>query len=353
MSDRADAIEALRDLELATEVADLARSVLREAGSTPADLERAAEAWLTTHGEAAVPEIATLARERPVHDHPGSARLATVLHKAGDWTAAEHLAVTVLNRELIDGDAVVSAATTLLAIRGAEAVPTVLLAVDHWSEGDRKERIWYVAKLLKQLAAFPEAAVVVRVAALLEGWVPGSFGASDLVDAWLAAAGVDEADALLAALDRGAAIGCLDQAWSAQHLQDAGAHTASTELAELALCGRQGYRFAYQRVASVLLKADRAAALPRLTELAEQHLPSAVLAGTMDALDDTHPDVEQTQAYIARQLVAHPRVNGDELRDALGVLLYLDGEPAAWSLAHAAVTRPELSFDQRKQLARG
>jgi len=139
--DRTDAAEALRDLELATDVAEFARSVLQEAGSAPEHLERA-EAWLATCGETAVPEIAALARERPAHDYPGCARLAAVLCKAGDGTAAERLAVIVLDRELADGDAIVSAATTLLTVRGVEAVPTVLLAVDRWSEGHRKQRVW-------------------------------------------------------------------------------------------------------------------------------------------------------------------------------------------------------------------
>ena len=349
--DRTDAAEALRDLELATDVAEFARSVLQEAGSAPEHLERA-EAWLATCGETAVPEIAALARERPAHDYPGCARLAAVLCKAGDGTAAERLAVIVLDRELADGDAIVSAATTLLTVRGVEAVPTVLLAVDRWSEGHRKQRVWYAARMLRQLAAFPEAAVISRIGALLEHWAPGSVGAHDLVEAWLAAAGAVEAEAILDAVDRGAAIGSFDQAWSAQYLQDAGAHGPATELAELALRGWHWDRDGYQRAASVLLRADRAVALPRLAALAEQHPPSVVLAGIMDALDDTDPDVERTRACIARQLVAHPRVDGDELRDALEVLLCLEGEPAARSLADAAGTRLELTFNQRKQLVR-
>ena len=352
--DRTDAAEVMRDLELATDVAEFARSVLQEAGSAPEHLERAAEAWLATCGETAVPEIAALARERPAHDYPGCARLAAVLCKAGDGTAAERLAVTVLDRELADGDAIVSAATTLLTVRGVDAVPTVLLAVDRWSEGDHKQRVWYAAKILKQLAAFPEAAVVLRVGALLERWVPGSTGAHDLIEAWLAAAGAGAAEAVLDAVDQGAAISSFDQAWSAQHLQDAGAHAAATKLAELALRGQHGYRGDYQMAASVLLKTDKVAALPFLTALAlaEQHPPSLVLAGVIDALDDTDPDVERTLACIARQLVAHPRIDGDELQDALGVLLCLEGEPMARSVADAAGTRFELAFNQRKQLAR-
>ncbi len=74
------------DLELTADVAELARSVLREAGSAPEYLERAAEAWLATHGESAVPEIAALAHERPAHDHPGNARLAAL--SAGSIPAA-------------------------------------------------------------------------------------------------------------------------------------------------------------------------------------------------------------------------------------------------------------------------
>jgi len=91
--------------------------------------------------------------------------------------------------------------------------------------------------MLRQLAALPEAAVISRVGALLEHWAPGSVGAHDLVEAWLAAAGAVEAEAILDAVDRGAAIGSFDQAWSAQYLQDAGAHGPATELAELALRG--------------------------------------------------------------------------------------------------------------------
>ncbi len=346
--DQADAAEAMRILGLVTDVADLARSVLGDTRSTPQHLRRAAEAWLAAQGETAVPEIAALASGRPAHDHAGRARLAAFLHKVGDGKTAESLAVVVLEDEAADGTAVVTAAETLLAVRGAAAVPRVLLAVDRWSEGSNRDVVWHAAGILKHLAAYPEAAVVSRVSALLEGWTPSGAGGHHLIDAWLAVEPVGES--ILDAIDRGAAFDCYDQAWTAQHLQDAGLQAAATELAERALRSRHGHRQDYEKAASVLLEADRAATASQLALLTEQSPKSAWLAGVMDALYGTDLEVERVRLLCARALVAHPQVDGEELRDALGVLLCLAGERAAQSVAKAVRTRPALSFNQCRQL---
>lgn len=102
--------------------------------------------------------------------------------------------------------------------------------------------------------------------------------------------------------------------------------------------------------ASVLLKADRTTAVSQLIHLAEQKPESAWLAGVMDAFDDTDSEIERAEAFCARKLVAHPRVDGKELLDALSVLLCFEGEPAAHSVAEAARARSELSFGQRREL---
>jgi hypothetical protein len=80
----------------------------------------------------------------PRHDHADRARLADYLNRVGDGGSAESLAGAVLEDELADGDAVVKAVETVLSIRGAEAVPRVLLAVDRWSErsNGRKCGMW-------------------------------------------------------------------------------------------------------------------------------------------------------------------------------------------------------------------
>jgi hypothetical protein len=104
-----------------------------------------------------------------------------------------------------------------------------------------------------------------------------------------------------------------DQAWSAQHFQDAGAQAAAAELAWRTLHPRNGkYRDHCKRAASVLLKADRAAAVPQLVSWAAQNPESVWLAGVMDAFDDTDPEVERAGAFCARELVAHPRVDGKD-----------------------------------------
>ena len=72
----------------------------------------------------------------------------------------------------------------------------------------------------------------------------------------------------------------------------------------------------------------------------------------MDAFDDADPEVEWAEAFCARELVAHPGVDGEELRDALGALLCFEGASEAQSVAEAARTRPELSFGQRRELVR-
>ncbi|MGH3706824.1 MAG: NACHT domain-containing protein [Pseudonocardiaceae bacterium] len=346
---RASAAEVMRILSLVTNVAELARSVLAETRATPGQLERAAEAWLAAQGDTAVPEIAALARDRPVHDPAGRARLAAFLNKAGDGKTAESLAGAVLDDEMVDDNAVVTAAETLLAARGAEAVPRVLLAVDRWSERGNYDDVWCVSRMLKQLAPYPDAAVVSRVSVLLEQCAT-VIGAHALIDAWLAVEPAGES--ILDTIDRGAMLYIYDQAWSAQHLQAAGAQAAATELAEHALRPRNSkYRDHYKRAASVLLKADRAAAVTQLVRWAAQNPEPAWLAGVMDAFDDTDPEVEQAEAFYAQELVAHPRVNGEELHDALGVLLCYEGESAAHSVAEAAQARHELNFDQRRQLA--
>jgi hypothetical protein len=226
----------------------------------------------------------------------------------------------------------------------------VLLAVDRWSEGNNRSQVWHAAEMLKALAAYPEAAAVSRVRVLLENWTASGIGAHNLIDAWLASEPAGEP--ILDAIDRGAALDPYDLAWSAQRLQDAGQQAAATELAERLLHYRHGRREDYEKAASVLLKADRAAAVSQLTHLAQQKPLSAWLAGVMEALDPTDPEIERACVICARELVACPRIDGKELRDALYILLFLEGEPLAQSVAEAARTRPELSFFQRRQVLR-
>ena len=346
--ERTNAVEVMRILGLVTDVADLARLVLGDTRSTPQHLRRVAEAWFGAQGESAVPEIAALASGRPAHDYAGRAQLAAFLHKAGNGTTAESLASAVLEDEVAEGTAVVTAAETLLSVYGAAAVPRVLTAVDRWSEGSNREMVWHAAKMLKHLAAYPEAAVVSRVRALLEHWVPNNFWAHSLIDAWLAVEPAGES--ILDAIDRGAALHTIDQAHTAKHLQDAGEQAAATELAELALRSRHGDRKDYERAASVLLKADRAAAVTQLIHLGEKKPGSAWLAGALDALDDTDLEGERAAKFCSRELLACPRIEGEELRDALIALLCLECESATQSVIEAVRTRPELSFDQRREL---
>ena len=214
-----------------------------------------------------------LVRGRPEHDHEGRARLAAFLYKAGDGKTAESLACAILEDELADGDAVVTAAKTLLAVRGAAVVPRVLFAVDRWSERSNGDELWYVGRMLKQLAPYPEAAVISGVSVLIERF-SSVVGAHDLIDAWLAVEPAGES--ILDAIDCGAVLDIYDQALSAQHFQAAGAQAAATELAERALRPRnRTQRDYYKRAASVLLKADRAAAVSQLIHLAEQKPESA------------------------------------------------------------------------------
>ena len=148
-----------------------------------------------------------------MYDYEGRARLAAFLHKAGDRTTAESLAGAVLDDEVADGNAVVTAAETLLAVCGTAAVPRVLLAVNRWSEGSNREHIWYAARILKHLAAYSEAAVASRVSALLADWTPNGIGAPALIDAWLAVEPAGES--ILDIIDRGAALHVFDQVMAA------------------------------------------------------------------------------------------------------------------------------------------
>jgi hypothetical protein len=204
-------------------------------------------------------------------------------------------------------------------------------------------------KILKQLAPYPEAAVVSRINVLLERF-PNVIGAHDFIDAWLAVEAAGES--IMDAIERGAVFYIFDQAQSAQHLQAAGEFAAATELAERALRSPRGFRDYYEKAASVLLKVDRATAVSQLVLWGEQHPASAWLAGVMDALDDIDLEVERAQVFFARRLVTHPRVDGKELSDALSVLLCVESESAARSVAEATRTCPELSFYQRRYLVR-
>jgi len=347
---RTIAAEVMRTLDLMTNVADLARSVLEVTRATPGQLERAAEAWLAAQGETAMPEIVELAMARPAHDHAGRARLAAFLNKAGDEQTAESLADAVLEDEVADGDVVVKAVETLLSIRGAEAVPRALFVVDGWAERGYRQDVWHLGRILKQLAPYPEAAVVGRVRALLEHWVPSSLGAGNLIEAWLAVEPAGKP--ILDAINDGAALGTFDQAWGAHHLQAAGEHAAATELAEHALRSPHGSSNDYKRAASVLLKADQAAAISQLVLLAKQNPQSTWLDGVIDALDDRDLETDRAAEFCALQLVTHPRIHDTELLDTLIVLLILQGESAAQSVAEATRTRPELTFDQRRRLVR-
>ena len=198
---------------------------------------------------------------------------AAFFYKAGEGQTAESLAGAVLEDELADGHTVQTAAETLLSVSGGAAVPKVLLAVDRCLGNSRSE-VWHVALILKRLAAYPEAAVVSRVRVLLEHWTDGT-GANRLIDAWLASE--PEGEPILEVIDRGAALSTYDLAWSAQRFHDAGQQAAATELAERLLRCRHASREHYERAASVLLKADRPAAVTQLTHLAQQKPPSAWL----------------------------------------------------------------------------
>lgn len=347
--ERTNAAEVMRILGLVPDVADLARSVMEDTRSTSQHLRRAAETWLAAQGESAMPEIAMLASGRPAHDYEGRAQLAAFLYKAGDGKTAEALAGAVLEDEMADSEAVVTAAETLLSVRGAESLPRVLLVVDRWSEQSNGEELWNVGRILKRLAPYPEAAVVSRVRVLLERF-PSAIGTSDLINAWLAVEPVGES--VLETIERGAVFRIFDQVWSAHYLQAAGQQAAATELAERVLRSRYyAFRSYYERAASVLLKADRAAAVSQLVRWGEQNPASAWLAGVMDALNGSDLEVERAAAFCIRELLAHPRIDGEELRDALHDLLCLEVESAAQSVAEAVRTRPELSLTSAGNLS--
>ncbi len=76
------------------------------------------------------------------------------------------------------------------------------------------------------------------------------------------------------------------------------------------------------------------------------------LAGAVLDSEVTDLEGERACAFCARGLVAHPRVDGKELCDALTVLLYFESASEAQSVAEAAWTHPELSFGQRRLLVR-
>ena len=341
MDERVNAAEVMRVLGLTTNVADLARSVLEDPRSTAQHLRRAADAWFAAEGETVVPEIAVLASGRPAYDHEGRVWLAAFLGKAGEEKTAESLATAVLEDEAAPGNTVVKAAETLLLVSGAVVVPKVLLAVDRWSEGSNRGEVWHAARMLKHLAAYPEAAVVSRVRVLLEHWTASGIGAGDLIEAWLASEPAGES--ILDAIDRGAALDTHDQAWSARYLQDAGQHAAATELAERLLRCRHGSSAQYENAASVLLKADRVVAASQLIHLAQQNPTSAWLAGVMEALGPTDSDVERGCWSAPERLSPIPGSSGEELSDALIALLCLEVELAAQSMAEATRTIPELA----------
>ena len=347
---RTNAVEVIRILGRLADVADLARSVLGDMRSTPQQLRRVAEVWVAAQGESTVAEIGSLASARPAHDYEGRAQLAAVLHKAGDANTAESLAGAVLEDEMANSEAVVTAAETLLSVCGAESLSKVLLVVDRWSEQSNGEKLWNVGNVLEQLAAYPEAAVVSRARILLERF-PGAIGAHSLIQAWLAVEPVGES--ILDLTERGAALSFFDQAWTAKHLQDAGQQAAARELAERVLRSAHCRRSDYKMAASVLLKADRAVAVSELARWAAQTPQSAWLAGVIDALRDPDSEVERIVAFCARELLARPRIEGGEFFNALRALVLTEGESGVQCAAEAARTRPELSLGQRREIAYG
>lgn len=266
----------------------------------------------------------------------------------GDDQTAESLAAAVVDSERADRGAVVDAAGTLLSVRGAAAVPKVLLVIDRWSEQSSGEEMHHIGRMLKQLAAYPEAAVASRASVLLERF-PSAFGAHELIGAWLAAEPAGEA--ILNLINRGAALTILNQVWGAHKFRVAGELAAATELAERVLLKRNGiYSFHYERAASVLLKIDRAATVSQLAHWGKQDQTWEWFAGAMKELLDVDPEAEWAALFCARELVARSQVRGKELRDAFGYLLFLEGGLDARCVAEAARTRPELDFGQRREL---
>lgn len=355
-TERAEAAEVLRDLGFAADAEDMARSVFAVPSAPAAHLRRAAKAWHDAQGPPAVPEIARLALGRPEHDVQGKAELAEFLRQAGDPDTAAVLATAVLGDVHADAGARVDAAEVVLRCGGADGAAAVMDLVDRWSEPHAQPDTWHFGRLLKHVATWsPQTPVLERVRHHLPAQKQ-AIGQRDFIEAWLAAEGAAAAEEIMQVTNRGASLSLYDGGDGAEHLREAGAHAQAAEMAERVLRSPQSTsREYYSRAAKVLLKIDPEAGVAALAELG-RHRPrpsSAWLAGLAEALSDhDRPDAEQAVLALAGELVAHPRADSGDLRDALLALLMLGEATAARTVAEAAVRRPELSVEHRGDLAR-
>ncbi|HEU5475182.1 MAG TPA: hypothetical protein VFV67_31445 [Actinophytocola sp.] len=354
--DRASATEVLRDLGLEADVETMARSVFAHPTATPTDLKRAADAWLDAQGQPAVSKVATLAVDRPEHDHSTKVRLAEFLQQAGDTDTAAVLATVVLTEDNVPPDAILDAVDVLLGVRGSDGVDLVMNVLERWSIPHSSVEVWHIAQLLKRVAnVSPQTSVVERIKFHLAECAR-AIGAHWFVEAWLGVEGPSSAQSIMERVNQGASLHLYDRASSAKHLFEAGAQAEAQCLAESVLRTRHiGIRSQYREAAEVLLKIDAVTGSATLSELAHgrAHPHSHWFAGALDALTEHDgPEAAQLLQHIAAELTVLQQVEGEELRDALLARLIHEGAEYARTVATAALERTELSFDERKELAR-
>jgi NACHT domain len=360
--DRAAGAALLHELNLADDVAAIAESVLADRYAGPNDLKRAAGAWIGAQGDSALPAIARLALARPENNDEGRADLAEVLFREGDRDTAVKLAKEILDRDALSmernavgGSAVRSAVNTLLSAQGAAAVADALAAVDRWSAPPRLETLWFMTMLLKRVIEVdPEIAVVPKLRPFLEeGNLIFIIGAYNLIDTWIAAEGISAVGSIMELIDGGRCLGEYDRAQCAEVFLAAGATSQAIALADLSLRSMSSARAHIGQAARVLIKADRPSAVERITALTQCRPapPTEWYAGIMDILEpDSEPEVEQLAITCARQLVESAST-GDELNDALGVLLRLADSYDLQLLAQTAWSDPRLSIRHRRAIA--
>ncbi|GAA1290701.1 hypothetical protein [Saccharothrix xinjiangensis] len=346
-----DATEALADLDLVPDMKAMAQRVFGDRSATPELLKRVANAWYDAVGDGAIADIAAKANARARDDHDGRLELATFLERRGDATTAAALAQEALDDPHATQAATRNALLLLLKVRGDEGVRAIVDQAKEWLAPSEPSPCWEAGWLLRSaVKTNPHVALSELARTCLFEASPTAFGLDQFAGAWLATPD-GTPQTVVDLFGDGRKLFWYDRIYIAEFMNDAGGGQEAWAWAESvfhpsAVLTRDLSRMAVQILSKINPEATVAMVAGLAAGKPAPHVDA--LAGMLDALD---PDSPAAAVDVATALAAHPRVTGEQLKQALLVRL-THGDSACATTLVDLVLRPELSSVDRRVLVR-
>ncbi|MFF3067309.1 NACHT domain-containing protein [Kitasatospora sp. NPDC057936] len=340
--------QTLETLGIASEAAGYARDVLSTPVADASDRRMAAEAWLSADPGAAG-EIAELALRYPGARGGGAISVALALEKLGEGSAAARIAQGLLDSDLLDGEQLQQAAELWAKAPGHEGADLLLQAFERMEpEGDGSGLLPSAAKLGASSVALDWA----RTHAA--GAQQRNASASRIIAVLLAALGPAGMAEITDRFGGGERIDPFDLVPCAEELLNGGVQRAAREFAERALrTPRLGPELS-GRAVDVLYEVSAVDALAVLEREAKglAGRDPGWRAGVLHVLalkeGDRHHGLMVELAHCQLQ---SPEVDGQELLDALRILVLVEGRKHVDRLVDTVITDPRVTLGQMVDLA--